>query len=232
MTRVRLRAHALRAAPIVILLAAGALARGVVAYRQGLWIDEYFSLAMATGHGLEHPAGEADPARGDFVEQRAAVPLEGYARFAALLLVILALWPTRAFALIVPVCDNDAPLTRMPEPACELVRTVDDVTGESSVAPICDPQGLSAIAPQRVLPVSDASIGAGPPCGSEASGPELGPRPGEQPFPQLLAFALAAHLAPAAPMIPPAPLGAEIRPARYAGGPRSAIARGIFHPPR
>lgn len=84
MTGPRLRAHALRAAPILVLLGAGALARGVVAHRQGLWVDEYFSLAMATGHGLEHSAAEADPARGDFVERREAVDLDGYARYAAL----------------------------------------------------------------------------------------------------------------------------------------------------
>jgi len=36
--------------------------------RQSLWADELFSLAMATGHSLEHPAAAADPSRGDFVE--------------------------------------------------------------------------------------------------------------------------------------------------------------------
>jgi hypothetical protein len=36
--------------------------------RQGLWADEVFSLAIATGHSLEHPAAAADPAEGDFVE--------------------------------------------------------------------------------------------------------------------------------------------------------------------
>jgi 4-amino-4-deoxy-L-arabinose transferase-like glycosyltransferase len=39
-----------------------------VAGRSGLWADEIFSLAMATGHSLEHPAAAADPAWGDFVE--------------------------------------------------------------------------------------------------------------------------------------------------------------------
>ncbi len=38
------------------------------ARRPGLWADEIFSLAMATGHSLEHPAAGADPARGDFVQ--------------------------------------------------------------------------------------------------------------------------------------------------------------------
>ena len=32
-----------------------------VAERSSLWVDEIFSLAMATGHSLEHPAAAADP---------------------------------------------------------------------------------------------------------------------------------------------------------------------------
>ncbi len=39
-----------------------------LALRPGLWADELFSLAMATGHSLEHPARDADPRLGDFVE--------------------------------------------------------------------------------------------------------------------------------------------------------------------
>ena len=42
--------------------------------RQSLWVDEIFSLAMATGHSLEHSATIADPARGDFVEIDHAIP--------------------------------------------------------------------------------------------------------------------------------------------------------------
>ena len=36
-------------------------AAGLVAVQPGLWADEIFSLAMATGHSLEHPAAIADP---------------------------------------------------------------------------------------------------------------------------------------------------------------------------
>jgi uncharacterized membrane protein len=39
-----------------------------LAGRQCLWVDEIFSLAIATGHSLEHPAASANPAEGDFVE--------------------------------------------------------------------------------------------------------------------------------------------------------------------
>lgn len=45
-----------------------ALVRLPLLTRQGLWVDEVFSLAMATGHSLEHPAAQAEPAAGDFVE--------------------------------------------------------------------------------------------------------------------------------------------------------------------
>ena len=37
---------------LILLVAVGA--RTALALRPGLWIDEIFSLAMATGHSLEH----------------------------------------------------------------------------------------------------------------------------------------------------------------------------------
>ncbi|MBW8877750.1 MAG: glycosyltransferase family 39 protein [Acidobacteria bacterium] len=42
--------------------------------RQGLWVDEVFSLAMATGHSIEQDPAISRPELGDFVEPRAAVP--------------------------------------------------------------------------------------------------------------------------------------------------------------
>jgi len=50
------------------LIVSAAVLRIVAAQRPGLWADEIFSLAMATGHSLEHPAAAADPGLGDFVE--------------------------------------------------------------------------------------------------------------------------------------------------------------------
>jgi 4-amino-4-deoxy-L-arabinose transferase-like glycosyltransferase len=52
-----------------------------VAGRSGLWVDEVFSLAMATGHSLEHPVAAADPTQGDFVEPDHAVPAEEFRRY-------------------------------------------------------------------------------------------------------------------------------------------------------
>jgi hypothetical protein len=56
--------------------------RVMLALRPGLWGDEIFSLAMATGHSLEHPAAEAQPSLGDFVEPREAQPPSVFRRYA------------------------------------------------------------------------------------------------------------------------------------------------------
>jgi len=53
----------------------------LVASRSGLWADEIFSLALSTGHSLEHPAAAADPQRGDFVEPDHPVPAEEFRRY-------------------------------------------------------------------------------------------------------------------------------------------------------
>jgi uncharacterized membrane protein len=58
----------------VILFCSAALVRITLALQPGLWVDEIFSLAMATGHSLEHPASAANPALGDFIEPPAAQP--------------------------------------------------------------------------------------------------------------------------------------------------------------
>lgn len=64
-----------------ILVLAGVGARVVAATRPGLWADEIFSLAMATGHSLEHAAGEADSTLGDFVQPREAQPPRAFRRY-------------------------------------------------------------------------------------------------------------------------------------------------------
>jgi Dolichyl-phosphate-mannose-protein mannosyltransferase len=48
-----------------------------------LWADEVFSLAIATGHSLEHPAAMADPAFGDFVEPEGPVHAEEFKHYLA-----------------------------------------------------------------------------------------------------------------------------------------------------
>jgi hypothetical protein len=68
-------------ATLLLLLVATAL-RIEAASRPGLWADEIFSLAMATGHSLEHPATDADPALGDFVQPPGAPSPQVFRRYA------------------------------------------------------------------------------------------------------------------------------------------------------
>ena len=58
-----------------------ALLRLGLAEQQALWVDELFSLAMATGHSLEHPANIADASQGDFVELAGPATPRFYARY-------------------------------------------------------------------------------------------------------------------------------------------------------
>jgi hypothetical protein len=62
------------------LMIVGAAVRLSFLDRTGLWGDEFFSLAIATGHSLEHHPTLADPALGDFIEYPDAQPLSVYAR--------------------------------------------------------------------------------------------------------------------------------------------------------
>jgi Dolichyl-phosphate-mannose-protein mannosyltransferase len=66
---------------LLLLVAAFGL-RVRAAARPGLWADEIFSLAVATGHSLEHPAAEADPSAGDFVQVTGAASPAAYRRYA------------------------------------------------------------------------------------------------------------------------------------------------------
>jgi uncharacterized membrane protein len=67
---------------LVLLVCAAMVLRIVLALRPGVWGDEVFSLAMATGHSLEHPAAEARPARGDFVQPAAVTASPSFRRYA------------------------------------------------------------------------------------------------------------------------------------------------------
>lgn len=68
-------------AGLLLLLGIGGLLRVGLLTRHGLWADEFFSLAMATGHSLEHAAARADPERGDFVETPRPVTPALYAHY-------------------------------------------------------------------------------------------------------------------------------------------------------
>jgi hypothetical protein len=66
---------------LLVLLAVATLLRVGLVNRHGRWADELFSLAMATGHSLEHPATKADPALGDYVEAPQPLPPSAYSRY-------------------------------------------------------------------------------------------------------------------------------------------------------
>ena len=66
---------------VLLLIIVAAVPRLFLAARQDLWADELFSLAVATGHSLEHPASAAVPALGDFVEPATAVSPETFRRY-------------------------------------------------------------------------------------------------------------------------------------------------------
>jgi 4-amino-4-deoxy-L-arabinose transferase-like glycosyltransferase len=67
---------------LLLVLGLTILVRVGLALRPGLWGDEIFSLAMATGHSLEHPAAAAAVSLGDFVEPREVVPSSNFRRYA------------------------------------------------------------------------------------------------------------------------------------------------------
>ena len=66
--------------PLFLLIVA-VLIRVGLAIRPGLWVDEIFSLAIATGHSLEHPAAAADPRMGDYIEWPQAEPPSVWRRY-------------------------------------------------------------------------------------------------------------------------------------------------------
>lgn len=67
---------------LVASLVVAALLQTRLATRPGLWVDEVFSLAVATGHSLEHPAAAARPALGDFVDHPSPEPPSTLAAYA------------------------------------------------------------------------------------------------------------------------------------------------------
>jgi uncharacterized membrane protein len=71
------RAHMLGVSTFILC----AVVRLAVIDRQSLWTDEFFSLAMATGHSVEHAANQADPLQGDYIESSGQVPSSQLARY-------------------------------------------------------------------------------------------------------------------------------------------------------
>jgi uncharacterized membrane protein len=66
---------------LTIIATVATILRFGISGRSGLWADELFSLAIATGHSLEQPAAEANPALGDFAQADGALPAEKFRRY-------------------------------------------------------------------------------------------------------------------------------------------------------
>ena len=66
---------------LLIVIGIALLLRIALSAHQELWADELFSLAIATGHSLEHPARDADPSLGDFIEPTRAEPAAAFRRY-------------------------------------------------------------------------------------------------------------------------------------------------------
>ncbi|WP_437639895.1 hypothetical protein [Sorangium sp. So ce854] len=157
-------------------------------------------------------------------------------RLMTLLTFALALvLPLRAGAAIVPVCEEDRMTIVAPpdEPSCTVLTSVDDATGETRDAPICDPRGASSIAPPRTLPVADDRIDAAPGCDGGDLWPKVGPN-SRNPVPTgELASAPQQTL-----LLPEFVLPAPCAPVTHfsfiasSGGPRAGVGRGVYHPPR
>lgn len=140
-----------------------------------------------------------------------------------------------AQAALVPTCDAAELASRFSppeEPSCTVVtRVVDEATGATTAAPICDPRGASAIAPQRILPVEDARIDASPSCGADALAPVTGSNARSAPY--AAPAALADQALPSADsVIPPATLSATLEYLEPVHRPLCGVRRAVEHPPR
>jgi hypothetical protein len=114
------------------------------------------------------------------------------ARGTLLSVVLVALacalgWPTAAFAAEVmpgvsvpamsvgePVsCATEEVAALPPEPMCEIVAIDPDADGFFAAAPICDPSGASALAPEPVHPIGNDRLEATPSCEDARGGVAL-----------------------------------------------------------
>lgn len=152
---------------------------------------------------------------------------------AALAFAVSMIVPARALAAIVPACEHDA-VSMIPavplESSCDAAAE-GDLDDTSGAAPICDEQGVSAVAPPRLHPIVDARIEAGHVCSSTSVGPSIGPQRGDHPVLHSPAIVNQATLG--APVVVRPALFVEMDDlSEIVGGPRIGFQHGIYHPPR
>jgi hypothetical protein len=156
--------------------------------------------------------------------------------FVALTLLL----PQRAFAAIIPACEDDAtswmPAAERPAPPaqgedpCE--SRLPSEEGDGQAAPMCDPRGATALAPPRVHPIPDARIEAATPCDAPGLMPLVGPSRGDSGSAPS-AWALAEHATLGEPILLVPGFVTELPAfALEPGAPRHGVVREIWHPPR
>ncbi|MRG91595.1 hypothetical protein [Polyangium spumosum] len=106
-------------------------------------------------------------------------------RALAIAAVFAVVWlvPLRAYAAIVPVCDDDggSVATSAAAPAVDCAAPLDPLDDlDPEVAAMCDERGATAVAPGRIHPETDARIDAVVTCDGRDLGPALGASHGEQ----------------------------------------------------
>ena len=182
--------------------------------------------------------------------QRLAV----WTAFAVAMLLPLLI-PRTARAAILPLCEVDSatvmPRTPAPSaiafaaaeeptPPCDEFSRLnaanvanDDDTVDPKIAAYCDARGASAVAPQRIVPITDARIDAATSCARvEGSAQTIAPSPHDSPTTGSAAFLLDPAALDASTTILPAP--SELLPA-YAPVTDvdcSGIEQAVYHPPR
>jgi hypothetical protein len=149
---------------------------------------------------------------------------------AAAAFALAVLLPLRASAAIVPACEPDV-VTWMPVAFETSCGSDENPIADGIAAPICDPDGASAVAPPRLLPIPDARIEAVPACDEASIGPMVGPRGNDHPA--ITSPAIIDHATLTGGLVvPPAPLLACVGAPEPAGGPRAGVAEDVYHPPR
>ena len=158
----------------------------------------------------------------------------------AVAVLCLVALPSVAFAadvasVLVVTCVEEDASTLPPEPMCEVMTfmaNVEDDEGFFAAAPICDPSGASAVAPQPISPIGDDKLEQTPGCDEVASFLQLGPRPPrDDSSPHPLSFSLDPALVPDA--IAPPVWAAEVTDAPMGAllGPADGIRHPLEHPP-
>lgn len=162
-------------------------------------------------------------------------------RLSALIALAMALLvPVRAWAALIPACENREVATVLPrEDEAERVDSTlcndgnaEDEVGDSKVPALCDPRGASIIAPPRIHAIIDARIESGARCGVTITTPMIGPGPDDGSAAGAL-VAMPGHAVIPEGALVPAPsyeLAPDFTPPE--GGALPGVRRPIDHPPR